>query len=211
MLNRFFSRIAAALRKIDSGAEQFLAGLHRLYTRLAEKLDRALDKLDEITKALLRKYYRALNYLEKLFGILRKLGRVLFPIFLLFAPPVLGFVITFFAYDVYFWDSIVLGVMSTILLLFLIASFRSTTETANASVDDPKVQLPLAITSELDNIGQGRKIFGAVTAFAALALSAYLSIGLFIGILLFVVEVTVLYFLKWMYGTGESVEHPKTA
>jgi hypothetical protein len=96
-------------------------------------------------------------------------------------------------------------------LLFLVASFRSTAETASAPVDDAKVQLPLAITSELDNIGSGKKIFGAMTALAGLALSAYLSIGLFIGILLFVIEVTILYFLKWMYGTGESVEHPITA
>src|SRR5207244_4425366 len=104
-----------SLRRIDSAAEKFLAGLHRLYTHLAGKLDLALEKLDEITKALLRRYYRALNYLEKLFRVLRKLGRVILPIILLFIPPVLGFVLTFFSYTSYFWDSVVLGVMSGIL------------------------------------------------------------------------------------------------
>jgi hypothetical protein len=211
MLNRFFSRIAAALHRIDSVAERVLVGLQRLYTRLAEKLDRALEKLDEITKALLRKYYRALNYLEKLFKILRKLGRVVFPILLLFVSPVLGFVIAYFIYDVYFSNSIVLGCMSTILLLFLIASFRAKSETAISTPDDQKVQLPLAITSELDNIGQARKMFGAVVALTILALSAYVNIGFFVGILLFVAEVVVLYVLKWMYGTGESMDGSVTA
>ena len=86
MLGRLFSKIGSALRRIDSVAEKVLAGLHRLYTHLAQRLDGALEKLDEATKALLRKYYRALNYLEKLFGILRKLLRVVFPILFLFAP-----------------------------------------------------------------------------------------------------------------------------
>lgn len=206
-----FSGIAAALRRIDSVAERALVGLQRLYTRLAEKLDRALEKLDEITKALLRKYYRALNYLEKLFKILRKLGRVIFPILLLFVSAVLGFVIAFLIYDIYFVNSIVPGCMSTILLLFLVASFRAKSETASAPADDQKVQLPLAITSELDNIGQGRKIFGAVIALGVLALSAYVNIGFFVGILLFIAEVVVLYVLKWMYGTGESADSSVTA
>src|SRR5580704_15396532 len=121
MFGRLFSRIGSALRRIDSVAEKVLAGLHRLYAHLVQRLDGALEKLDEATKALLRKYYRALNYLEKLFGILRKLLRVVFPILFLFAPPLLGFVITFFAYGSYFLDSIVLGSMSVILLLILIA------------------------------------------------------------------------------------------
>jgi hypothetical protein len=211
MLNRLFSRIAAALRRIDSVAEKVLANLQRLYAHLAGKLDLALEKLDEITKALLRRYYRALNYLEKLFKILQKLGRVIFPILLLFTSPVLGFVIAFFIYDIYFSNSIVLGCMSTILLLFLIASFRAKGETASAAADDQKVQLPLAITSELDSIGQARKLFGAMVALAILALSAYVNIGFFVGILLFVAEVVVLYVLKWMYGTGESTNSSVTA
>jgi len=204
MLGRLFSKIGGVLRRIDSGAEKILAALQRLYAHLARRLDGALEKLDEATKALLRKYYRALNYLEKLFGILRKLLRVIFPILFLFAPPVLGLIITFFAYDTYFLDSIVLGCMCVVLLLILIASFRSKAETTTTNTEDRKVQPPLAITSELDNLGTQRKIVGAAVAFAALALSAYLSIGLLVGILLFIAEVVVMYILKWMYGTGES-------
>jgi Ca2+/Na+ antiporter len=207
MLGRLFSKIGGALRKIDSAAEKILAALQRLYTRLARKLDGALEKLDEATKALLRKYYRALNYLEKLFGILRKLLRVIFPILLLFAPPAFGFVIIFLAYDTYFLDSIVLGCMCVVLLLVLVASFRSKDETTGANPEDQEVQTPLAITSELDNLGIQRKIAGAAVALVALALSAYLSPGFLIGILLFIAEVVVLYILKWMYGTGERANN----
>lgn len=207
MAGWLFSKIGSALRRVDSIAEKALAGLHRLYTVLAEKLDGALEKLDEVTKALLRRYYRALNYLEKLFGILRKLLRVIFPILFLFTPPALGFVITFFAYNTYFSDSIVLGCMCVVLLLILVASFRSRAETTG-KIDDPKAESPLAITAELDSLGTQRKVLGAIVAFAALALSAYLSVGLLVGILLFITEVMVLYVLKWMYGTGESAPNP---
>lgn len=211
MLSQLFSKVGGALRRIDVVAERALAGLHRLYTHLAHKLDGALEKLEEVTNALLRKYYRALSYLEQLFGILRKLLRVIFPILFLFAPPVLGFIIAFFAYGSYFLDSIVLSCMCLVLLLILVASFRSKAEPTSANIDDPKVRPPLAITSEIDNLGIHRKILGAVVAFAALALSAYLSVGLLIGILLFIVEVVVLYILKWMYGTGEGTSNPIAA
>jgi hypothetical protein len=86
MFSRLIANIVSVFSKVDALAEKILTSLYRLYSRLAEKLDGALDKLDEVTKTLLRKYYRALEYLEKLFGILRKLLRVLFPIFLLFVP-----------------------------------------------------------------------------------------------------------------------------
>jgi hypothetical protein len=66
----------------------------------------------------------------------------------------------------------------------------------------------LRLTSELNNLGVHRKILGAVVALAALALSAYLSIGLLVGILLYIAEVAVLYVLKWMYGTGENAPDP---
>jgi hypothetical protein len=67
MFNTLISKIAAAFRKIDAIAERILGGLTRLYRALSQKLDGALDKLDQLTKKLLRRYYRALDYLERLF------------------------------------------------------------------------------------------------------------------------------------------------
>jgi hypothetical protein len=201
MFNRLISGITAAFGRLDSVAENVLRRLYKLYSRLAEKLDGALEKLDEVTKTLLKKYYRALEYLERLFGILRKLLRVLFPIILLFVPPAIGFLIAFFAYDIYVADSIVLATMSTVLLLILIASFRSKIEPAGETTTR---RAPLAIAAELDTLGPARKVIGALIALSMLAASAYLNIGLFIGLLMFIAEVGVLYALKWIYGTAET-------
>jgi hypothetical protein len=195
MLKRLFARVEAAAAKI-------LIVLQRLYNRLAEKLDLALDKLDEVTKNLLRKYYRALEYLEKLFRILRKLLRVLLPIFLLFVPPAIGFLIAYFAFESYPSDSIVVASMSLILLLILLASFLSKVEPATA--ETIKTQAPLAVVAELDNYSFGRKLIGTVIALIFLAAAAYLNKGLFVGILLFIFEVVVLYGLKWIYGTDKN-------
>lgn len=209
MFNRIISSIAALISRADTAAEKLLNKLYGLYNRLADKLDVALVKLDQMTKNLLRKYYRALDYLEKLFGILRKLLRVIFPILLLFVPPICGFFIVFLAYEIYLADSIVLGAMSTVLLLMLIASFRSKAEAAVAEV--AASQTPLVMVAELENLSVGRKFVGTLIAIAMLILSAYLSIGLLIGLLIFIAEVIVLYALKWMYGPMATPEAPKSA
>ena len=185
-------------------------GLYKLYTRLTEKLDSALEKLDQLTKTLLRKYYRALQYLEKLFEILRKLLRVIFPILFLFVPPATGVATAYLAYEKYLWDSVVLGSMSAVLLLILIASFRSKAEFAAANID-LTTQTPFKIASELDDVGIWRKSIGSAIAIVALGASAYLSIGLFAGLLMFIAEVIVLYILKWMYGPGERTDNLTTA
>src|SRR5437763_413277 len=143
MLNRLVLKISAAFSKLDELAEKVLRALSKLYNHLTSKLDLVLVKLDEVTRNLLKKYYRALEYLENLFAILRKLLRVLFPILLLFVPPVIGLVITYFAYVAYPWDAAVLAAMSTVLLLILIASFRSKAESAITEVTS--TQTPLAI------------------------------------------------------------------
>jgi hypothetical protein len=195
MLKRLFARVEAVAAKI-------LFVLQALYNRLTEKLDRALDKLDEVTKNLLRKYYRALDYLEKLFRILQRLLRVLLPIILLYVPPATGFLIAYFAFKTYPSDSIVVAVMSLILLFILIASFLSKAELA--STEPIKTQAHLAVVAELDNYSFERKIIGTVIALIFLGVSAYLKIGLFIGILLYIFEVVVLYFLKWVYGTDKN-------
>src|SRR5580704_7326638 len=192
MLKRLFARVEAVAAKI-------LIVLQSLYNRLTEKLDRALDKLDEVTKSLLRKYYRALEYLEKLFRILQKLLRVLLPILLLFVPPATGFLVAYFAFRTYPSDSIVVASMSSVLLLILIASFLSKAEPV--TVETIKTQAPLAVVAELDNYSFERKIIGTVIALIFLAAAAYLSKGLFVGILIFIFEVVVLYGLKWIYGT----------
>jgi hypothetical protein len=195
VLKRLFARVEAVAAKI-------LIVLQRLYNRLTEKLDRALDKLDEVTKSLLRKYYRALEYLEKLFRILQKLLRVLLPILLLFVPPATGFLLAYFAFQTYPSDSIVVASMSFILLLILIASFLSKAESTTA--ETIKTQAPLAVVAELDNYSFERKIIGTLIALIFLAAAAYLNIGLFVGILLFIFEVVVLYGLKWIYGADKN-------
>ena len=94
--------------------------------------------------------------------------------------------------------------MSTVLLLILIASFRSKAESAVAAVTSS--QAPLAIVAELESFSWGRKALGAVVACAFLAWSAYISVGLFVGLLLFILEVAVLYVLKWFYGAEKKPE-----
>ena len=128
MLTRIMSRILKLLRGIDALAEKVLRSLQRLYDVLTRKLDTALDKLDQLTKSLLRKYYRALDYLERLFKILQRLLRVLFPIVLLFVPTMAGYVITYFSYAYSKQDAVIIGSMNTVLLLILVASFRSKAE-----------------------------------------------------------------------------------
>jgi hypothetical protein len=107
----------------------------------------------------------------------------------------------FLLYDRHFFDAVILGVLSTILLLILFASFRSKIEPATVDAD---TRQSLAIVADLDNLSLERKIIGTVIACCLLAAAAYLNIGLFAGILVFIAEVIVLYALKWMYGTGST-------
>jgi O-antigen/teichoic acid export membrane protein len=113
-----------------------------------------------------------------------------------------GFVTAYFAYDYSARESVILGIMSFVLLLILIVSFRSKTEPTH----EPNA--PLAIAAELDDFGTGKKVLGAIIACVFLFISAYLSIGLFAGIVLFVAQVVVLYIMKWIYGTDDDERAP---
>jgi len=47
-----------------------------------------------------------------------------------------------------------------------------------------------------------KKLLGTLIAAGFLGLALYLSRGLFVGILLYIAQVFVLYVMKWLYGTG---------
>ena len=191
------------IAKLDAVAGKILLGLQALYNGLTDKLDRALDKLDEMTRGLLRKYYRALDYLEKLFRILLKLLRVLVPIVLLYVPPVIGFAIAYFAsesFEAYRTDAIIVGVMSAVLFFLLVASFLSKGELGEAA----KTSAPVPVIAGLDKYSLEKKVIGVAIALIFLVALAYLSLGFFVGVLLFIFEVLILYSLKWIFGTDKS-------
>jgi hypothetical protein len=138
------------------------------------------------------------HILISLFRTLRTLIYVLWPIVMLFVPPAIGFAIVFFTYGTFTTSSIVLGSMSVILFLILIASFRS-------KVEAPTKEESTSLLHELRKHSVWQKLIAAGLALAIFGMAAFLDVGLLIGLLLFVVEIVILYLLKWIYGRGGRV------
>ena len=167
--------------------------LESISARLADNLERALYNLDELRKFLVDRFYRALRYLDKIRIAIRDLFRVIFPILLIFILPCLGiFSSLFFFAKSRALGGIILLLMSAVLLLLTLFSFNTKIET---SVQDARLQLPPS---------SGARMFGIVLAAILLLVAWFLDGGFFAGIVLYILEFVLIFYLKGFYFASED-------
>ena len=161
-------------------SNQIFRSLDAVLENLWRGLDRLIRNLEELRRYLLAKLNRFLEFLENLKLRLVALWRVLYPYVLIFVPPSIGIVLS-----LVLWSA-PLAIMTVLLFLLLAYSFRATSSIQN---------IESASNFSID-IGPSTRVFGAVLAGLLLLMTALISIGLFLGFVLFLLEFLVIYLLR---------------
>jgi quinol-cytochrome oxidoreductase complex cytochrome b subunit len=133
---------------------------------------------------------------------------VLFPIALIFVPPVLGFYESWRSFGKTPIDSLILGAMSLFLFLLilvpLLARKKSTDELQLVDSIQESVLAP-----DLDEFGTTRRWIGAILAIFLIVSTWFLNIGLFTGFVLFLLEFIIIILLKKLDIVGDRRQAPK--
>ena len=149
------------------------------------------------------KLYRVINYLEKLYWRLAGLVKAAFPFVLIFLPIAIGaFVSVILLYYAYVFQGATLGVMTALLFLLIVVSFRWEGRTISNDLATEYGRRKIFVSDTAP--GRIAQFFGAAIVILIVALALYYWIGFFLGIIVIAAEFCTIIFLNKLYPAPEA-------
>jgi hypothetical protein len=137
--------------------------------------------------------------MERLFRVTWEIIKILVPILVTFLPPVTGSIIAFTLFQPFDLDSTILVVMSVLLFLLLLFAYFASEEEPGTDFQILQAQERLTYLTDLNAYSLGMKVCGVAVATGAFLGLWFLSPGLFVGIVLFLVEFGIVLLLPRLY------------
>jgi hypothetical protein len=190
--------------------DRLISGLKAISNKLSLGLDRAIYKLDKFRRQLILRFYRALRVMEKLFKVIWEILRILVPILATFVPPLLGIVIALLVFSPLGQDSIIVLAFSTVLLITVLFAYFATDDGADTNYKVLQAQEKLIYISDLSEYSVEMKLFGTTILIGFFVGLWFFIPGLFVGIVLFILEFAVILLLPRIYKVPDG-QGPESA
>ena len=185
------------ISRLASLVDRLTTGLKHFSDKLSLALDRAIYKLDKFRRQLILHFYGALHVIEKLFRVVWEIIKILVPIIATFIPPALGILFSLLVLGGL--DSVILLVFSIALLLMLVLAYLAKDDSTAGNYRVLHTQERVKYLSDLSEYSIPLKIVGAAFVIGVFVTFWFISAGLFLGIVLFIVEFIVVLLLPKIY------------
>jgi hypothetical protein len=180
-------------------SNRFFQALMKIVERLNRGLEKAIYKLESFRRNLTLRFFQAVRSLERILRALWDIIRICAPIMLTFAPPIFGMLVASTIFRLWTVDYWLFFLMSTLLLLILLFVYF-TTDATQSEYKVVQASERISFKTDLGEMPTATKVFGAILVLSFLGIILYVSVGLFFGILLFVLEFIVILILDRYYG-----------